>query len=91
MMAEIIEEVNDKIEINLKQETHDSLISIFVMDKLSETSFLVFNDYLEDGYEICEALGAAVINEMANIALREELENGTFAETIKELQDSEEE
>lgn len=85
------EEKSDKIEINLEQKTHDSLIAIYVMDKLSENSFLVFNDYLADGSDICEALGAAVINEMANIALREELENGTFAETVKELQDKEEE
>lgn len=70
------------IEINLEQHEYDSLIGIFVINHLSEASQLVFNDYLVAGDSVPLSLSRAVINEMVNIALAEELERGTLKETL---------
>lgn len=80
----IKKELDEKIEINLDQDVHDSLLRIYVEANLSEVSNQVFKDYLEDGYSAVDALSSAVINEMANIALKEKLDSDELAELSKE-------
>ena len=80
----IRKELDEKIEINLDQPVYDSLLRIYVEANLSEVSNQVFKDYLEDGYSAVDALSSAVINEMANIALKEKLDSDDLAELSKE-------
>ena len=86
----IRKELDEKIEINLDQDVYDSLLRIYVEANLSEVSIQVFKDYIEDGYNAVDALSSAVINEMANIALKEKLDSDELAELQKE-QDGKEE
>ena len=86
----IRKELDEKIEINLDQDVYDSLLRIYVEANLSEVSIQVFKDYIEDGYNAVDALSSAVINEMANIALKEKLDSDDLAELSKE-QDGKEE
>ena len=86
----IRKELDEKIEINLDQDVYDSLLRIYVEANLSEVSNQVFKDYLEDGYSAVDALSSAIINEMANIALKEKLDSDELAELSKE-QDGKEE
>ena len=80
----IRKELDEKIEINLDQDVYDSLLRIYVEANLSEVSNQVFKDYIEDGYSAVDALSSAVINEMANIALKEKLDSGELDELLKE-------
>ena len=86
----IRKELDEKIEINLDQDVYDSLLRIYVEANLSEVSNQVFKDYIEDGYSAVDALSSAVINEMANIALKEKLDSDDLAELSKEQDDKEE-
>ena len=86
----IRKELDEKIEINLDQDVYDSLLRIYVEANLSEVSNQVFKDYIEDGYNAVDALSSAVINEMANIALKEKLDSDDLAELLKEQDDKEE-
>ena len=86
----IRKELDEKIEINLDQDVYDSLLRIYVEANLSEVSNQVFKDYLEDGYNAVDALSSAVINEMANIALKEKLDSDDLAELSQEQNGKEE-
>ena len=83
-------ELDEKIEINLDQDVYDSLLRIYVEANLSEVSNQVFKDYIEDGYNAVDALSSAVINEMANIALKEKLDSDDLAELSQEQNGKEE-
>ena len=86
----IRKELDEKIEINLDQDVYDSLLRIYVEANLSEVSNQVFKDYIEDGYNAVDALSSAVINEMANIALKEKLDSDDLAELSQEQNGKEE-
>ncbi len=74
--------VGIKETLRLDRDIYDSLIGIFVRTNLMPESISVFNDYVENGTSVSEALPQAVINEMANIALEEITSRAEFADAL---------
>jgi len=78
---QIAAELNEPIEIRLDNDVFDSLVGIYVRDNLMPESLKVFEEYVEGGRSVNDAAAAAIVNEMANIALKEEMERNKNDET----------
>lgn len=72
--TDIAAELNDPIEIRLDQDVFDSLVEIYIRDNLMPESLQVFQEYVDGGATVNDSAAAAIVNEMANIALKAELE-----------------
>ena len=68
------EDLNEPIEINLDQDIYDSLLEIYVRENLMPESYKVYEDYIASGADVKEAVCSAIVNDMANYALKDELE-----------------
>jgi len=65
---------DEPIEIRLDQDVFDSLIGIYIRENLMPESLQVFEEYVDNGATVNDSAAAAIVNEMANIALKAELE-----------------
>ncbi len=71
-------------QIRLDQDVYDDLIKIYIRKNMLPESNQVFDDYLSSGSTLEDAATKAIVNEMANIALKTIVDDITRAEQMIE-------